>query len=123
METLEKVEHRPVLILTKATREMNRVVGRDPNEVLIEGSMMNRTEAQPVPHDRFSVLLHVTDDVRGIKKTKLFQPADRTLAAVCRDDAAAETSLMQTNARLANDIATLEWIHDLRRRWVVHRTD
>jgi hypothetical protein len=123
MEALEKVEHRPILVLTKATREMNRVVGRDPDEVLIEGSMVNRTEAQPVPHDRFSVLLHVSDDVRGIEKTQLFQPADRTLAAVRRDDPAPDTSLVQTNARLANDIATLEWIHDRRRRWVVHRTD
>ena len=66
METLEEIEHRPVLVLTKPGREMNRVVGRDANEVLIKSSMVDRAEAEAVSHDWLSMLLYVTDDVRSI---------------------------------------------------------
>lgn len=123
METLEEIEHRPVLVLTKPGREMNRVVGRDANEVLIKSSMVDRAEAEAVSHDWLSMLLYVTDDVRSIYKAKFLEPTDRTLAVIGRDDPATKTRLVKTNARLANGIATLERIIDRNRRRVVNRAD
>ena len=46
---------------------MNHVVGRDTNEVLIKGSVVNRAEAWAISHDRLSTVLDVTDNVRGIE--------------------------------------------------------
>ena len=48
MRVLEEGEHRAVLLLEEAVGDVHAVVGTDPDEILIEGAVMDTAEAQTV---------------------------------------------------------------------------
>jgi len=69
------------------------VVGRDADEVLVERSVVDRAQAEPVAHGRLAAVLNVAEDVCSVEKAELLQPADCTLASVRQHDAAAKPCL------------------------------
>ncbi|MGH3093697.1 MAG: hypothetical protein ACRDOG_15415 [Gaiellaceae bacterium] len=81
---------------------------------------MDRAEAEPVAHDGLAVRLRVGDDVGGVQEADLLQPADRALAAVRGDDAAAEPCLVEPHLDVADDVATLDRIVEERGLLLVH---
>jgi hypothetical protein len=44
VKALQELEHRPVLVVEQPPRHLNRVVGWDADEVLVESSVVNRVE-------------------------------------------------------------------------------
>ncbi len=67
LESLQHVEHRAVIVIEEPTGDVNDIVGRDANKILIEGSMMNRAEAQPVRNLGRAGRLEIPDDVRSVE--------------------------------------------------------
>ena len=94
VKSLQQVEHRAVLVLEQPPRDVHDVVGRDADEVLVECSVVDRAQTQPVLDCRLTRLENVAQDVGCVEQAQFLQPADSALAVVCGDDSAAETGLM-----------------------------
>src|SRR5205823_7545214 len=109
---LQKVEHRAVFIIAEAARDVNDVVGRDPNQALVERSVVDRAEAEAIA-DRRLAALDVAQDVRGVEEAELLQPADRALTAVRGDDSAAEARLVEPDSRLSHGVAPFDLLFEL----------
>jgi hypothetical protein len=67
MESLEDFEHRPVVLVHESARHVNLVVGGDAHEILVEGAVVNRAQADSVGHDCLTALIDVPDDVRRVE--------------------------------------------------------
>ena len=80
---------------------MYHVVGRDSDEILVEGTMVDRAEAQPVADNRITLRLGVTDDVRRVEEAQLLQPADRACVPVGDEDIYALTAKAESELRSA----------------------
>ena len=65
---LENLEHRPVLVFEQALSYPHLVIRGDADEVLIEGPMVDRAEAEPVAHHRLAPFVSVADDVRRVEE-------------------------------------------------------
>jgi hypothetical protein len=115
VEGLQNVEHRAVFVIAEAARDVNDVVGRDPNQVLVERSVVDRAEAEAVA-DRRLAALDVAQDVRSVEEAELLQPADRALTAVRGDDSAAEARLVEPDSRLPHGVAALDLL--FKRHWL-----
>ncbi len=74
MRVLEEGEHRAVLLLEEAVGDVHAVVGTDPDEILIEGAVMDTAEAQTVA-DRGLATLGIRRDVGRIEQPDLLQAA------------------------------------------------
>jgi hypothetical protein len=105
VEGLEEVEHRPVLVLEQSAGDVHGVVGRDPHEVLVERTMVDRAETDTVRDGRESLRFDVGGDVRSVEQPLLLQPADGALTTIRGDNPAAETRLMDSDARLSPNFA------------------
>ena len=105
MEALEEVEHRTVLVLKQPPRDVNDVIGRDADEVLVERAVVDSAQAQSVLDRRLAGFFDVADDVRGIEQAQLLEAADRALVGVCGDDAPAKARLVDSHLRLPHDVA------------------
>ena len=110
MELLQQREHRSVLFLEQTLRYPNLVVGRNADEDLVIGSMVNRAEAEPVRNERLAGLLEIADDVRGVEKSRLLEAADRAAGVVREQDLPAKTRLMYPDAYLADSVSPLTLI-------------
>ena len=94
MERLQEFEHRPVFVLQQVAGDVDLVVRRDADEVLVERSVVDRAEAQAVADERLACRLRVTDDVRrGVQEPELLQAADRARVAVGRENPGGERSM------------------------------
>src|SRR5207247_8268920 len=96
VEPLEEIKHRAVILLEESTRYANDVVGRDPDKMLVERAMVNRTEAQPVGYRGCALDQCVPSDVGGIEKAHLSQSADSAAVPVRRQYDCAKATLVQT---------------------------
>jgi hypothetical protein len=67
MEMLQQFEHRSIVVLEEAPRDVNLVVGRDSDEALVERAVMDRTHAQAVGDYRLAVLLEITGDMSSVE--------------------------------------------------------
>jgi hypothetical protein len=94
VEVLQELEHRPVLFVEKRPRNAHLVVRRYTDQLLIERTMMNRTEAQAICHSRGSRVLEVADDVSGIQKADFMQSAHRALIRISGQDQTSEAGLV-----------------------------
>lgn len=121
MEALEELQHRAVVLLEQTGRDADVVVGVDPDEILIEGAVMDRAQADAVAHDGVAVFLEIANDVSGVEQPKLLEPADRALVAVGRQNLTAKAPLMDPDVRLADDVSPLDRVGDPRRLSVVER--
>jgi hypothetical protein len=63
----QDVQHWAVLVLEESFRNVDAVVRRDADEILIERSVMDRAEAQAVLHQRFACRLEIAGDVRRVE--------------------------------------------------------
>ena len=66
MKALEDVEHRTILVLEQALRDVHDIVGRNADEIVVERAMVDRAQAQAVAHGRGAANLQITNDVRCI---------------------------------------------------------
>lgn len=67
MRRFEKLEHRPVLIFQQSVGNVDAVVGRDPDEVLIKRSVVDRAETKPVDDEGLTAVFEIADDVSGVE--------------------------------------------------------
>src|SRR5687767_12589209 len=121
MGALEHVQHRPVIVLEKPPRNPDLVIGRNAYQVVIECPMVDRTQQEPVLDRRLTLDLDVRRDVGSVKETQFFQLANRALAPVGDEDAATESTLVETNACLSYCVAPLERIIEHAWLLLVHR--
>jgi hypothetical protein len=74
----------------------------DPDQVGIEGVMMDLGQRQPIRHDRLSKLLvRIGDDVSRIEQPRLGQMRDRTATAVGAQDGISKGCLMHKLALIS----------------------
>lgn len=85
---------------------MNLAVRRYAYEILVERTVVDRAEAEPVANERLAVLFDVADDVRGVQQPDLFESADRAAVPIRRQDGAPELRLVDALRDLSNDITT-----------------
>src|SRR5205085_2434259 len=105
VKLLQEIEHWSVLVIQQSMRHANDIVRRNPNEVLVERTVVNRAETQTV-RDRGGPLgQRVTHDVRRVEECHLPQPADRTSVFVRRENDRPKATLMQANSHLARGVA------------------
>src|SRR4051794_26137397 len=121
MESLKHVKHRTVFVLAQAAGDVDDVIRRDADEILVERAVVDRAEAQAVGHRRLTALLDVAHYVRGVEQAKLLQAADRALTRVRGDDAATEARLVEPDSRLADGVAALDRVVEAHGLWLVHR--
>src|SRR4051794_31986265 len=93
VKSLQQIKHRPILVIEQATGQVHPVVGRNTNEILVEGAVMDRTEAEPVTNRRHAGELDVRNDVRCVEEPQLAEAADCTSAVVGRDDTSPKARL------------------------------
>src|SRR5665213_3675533 len=89
---------------------MNPVVRGDSNEILVERTVMDRAEAQPIRHVGISPLLKVADDVRSVKQARLLQATDGAAVVVGEENTSAKARLVQADAGVSYGVLPLEWI-------------
>lgn len=102
---------------------MHAPLGRDADEVVVVGAVVEGAEAEPVDHHRRAGLVPVGDDVRGVEQAELLEAADRALVGVRRDDLAAEADLVDPPAHLADGVAALDLVDDRHRLALVVGAD
>ena len=74
---------------------MDVVVGRNADEVLVEGAVVDRAEAQTVLYDGLAASLGVADDVRRVEQPHLPERADRAAVVVRGEHESAEAPLVE----------------------------
>ena len=75
VQALERLEHRAVVLRSQPLGDMHPVVGIDPDQVSVEGSVMDLGERDAVGNDRLAErLVAVGDDVGGVEQHRLGQP-------------------------------------------------
>ena len=86
--------------------------------------MVDRAETDAIRDGRESLRIDIGGDVGSVEQPLLLQPADGALTSIRRDDPAAKTRLMDSDARLSHDVAALERILDQLRlpfvEWTSH---
>jgi len=88
--------------------DVDVVVGRDAYEVLVEGAVVDRAQAQPVGDDGLPGRIGVPENVRRVEQACLLEPADCTLVAVRGEHPSTEAGLVKAHARLPNGVAALD---------------
>jgi len=79
-------------------RDMDSVIGVDPDQMNIEGRMVDLGQRQAVRDDRLpKLLVRIHDDVSGIEQPRLGQMGDRAAASVGAQDGISERCLVQTS--------------------------
>ena len=72
MQVLERLEHRPVVAKHQPARDMDAVVGVDPDRMRVEGSVMYLGQRNAGGHHRlYQHLISVRHDVGRIEKHRL----------------------------------------------------
>ena len=113
MESLQHVEHRSVIVVEELTGDVDAEIWRDPDEILVERSVMDRAQRQPVRHEWSARLLGVADDVRGVQQPYFAKPADRAAIAVRGKHRTPELRLMDPLLDFAHDVAPLDLVGDV----------
>jgi hypothetical protein len=71
MRTLEEIEHRAVLVLLQPPGDVNGVVRRDPDQVLVVRAVVNGAEAKPVRDLGGTHRVDVRRNMSGIEELDL----------------------------------------------------
>jgi hypothetical protein len=91
LKTFQQLQHRAVVLLEEARRDPDRVVGVDPNEIVVERSVVDRAETDAIADDRIASFLEIADDVGSVEQWQLLEPANRTLVSVRGKNLSAKT--------------------------------
>lgn len=92
---------------------MHLAVRRDADEVLVEGTVVDRAEAQTVADQRLALLVGVGDDVRRVEQPDLLERADGAAVAVCGKNGAPELRLVDALLDEPHDVAALDRVADV----------
>ena len=91
-------EKRAIMDSEQPIRDMDSVIGVDPDQMNIEGRMVDLGQRQAVRDDRLpKLLVRIHDDVSGIEQPRLGQMGDRAAASVGAQDGISERCLVQTS--------------------------
>ena len=106
MEPLQPVlQHRAILLLEHVEPHFDPQIRPDPKDIPVESRVMQRTEREPVRHDRQSTRMPVRQNVRRLQQLEVSQPADRAPLSVRTQDAHSERLLVQSKKRRPGRIA------------------
>ena len=84
VQVLQRLQHRSVVLLQKPVGNVDPEIRIDPNEMSVEGSMMDLRKRNSIWHDRLPPRLAlVGNDVRRIKQPLFGQSRDRTTSVIC----------------------------------------
>jgi hypothetical protein len=83
MEPLEAVnQHGAIFLVEDVLAHLDNQIGSDPDEVLVEGSVVELAEGQAVRDHRGSERVHIRHDVRCIEKLLMLEPTERASLAI-----------------------------------------
>jgi len=94
MEPFEEFEHGAIFVVEESLGDVNVVVGRYADEILVKRTVMDGAETEPIGDNRLAPQLEIANDVCGVEQTRLLQPAYRTQARIRNEHVPAEPSLM-----------------------------
>ena len=93
LETMLK--HRPVDFLQHVEAHGDLEVGRDADEVAVEGRVVELAEREAVGNDRLPQRMAVREDVSGFQQLVMAEPADGAALLVGAEHALAKAPLVQ----------------------------
>ncbi|MBI3403255.1 MAG: cupin domain-containing protein [Acidobacteria bacterium] len=88
-------QHRAVRLIEHVLPHFDNGVGRDSNEVPIEGGMMKLAQREAVGNGRHAERIRIRHDMRGLEQFVAFEPAHRTVMLIGANDALAKLRLIQ----------------------------
>ena len=94
METFEKFEHGAIFVVEESPGDVNVVIGRYADEILVKRTVMDGAETKPIRDNRLAPQLEISNDVCGVEQTCLLQPAYRTQVRIRSEHVPAESGLM-----------------------------
>ena len=110
MKSLQDSEHRTILVLQQAARDVDVKVWRNPYEILVERAMVQRAKAQAVTDDGRAGLVGITHDVGGVEQTYFAEPTDRAAILIRGQDRPAELCLMNPLLHRTHHVAPLDLV-------------
>src|SRR5439155_4724725 len=87
--------HRPVDFLQHVEAHGDLEIGRDADEVAVEGGVVELAERKSVGNDRLPKGMAVREDVRGFQQLVMAEPADGAALLVGAEHALAKAPLVQ----------------------------
>ena len=88
---LEGFEHRAVVLVEQSVRDMQSIVGIDPDQMGIEGGMMDFGERHAVRDDGLpELLVLIGNDVRGVEQPLFGQSGQGATPVIGRNNGFAE---------------------------------
>ena len=100
-------QHRAIDLLKKGAVDVDDVVRRDSEEVLIESRVMDLAQRQSVAYVRIAPSFPVADDVGGVQQLPVAEPANSTPGLVGSDHASPELPLVKPLADESLAVAAL----------------
>ena len=96
LEALEAMpKHRPVDFFQHVEAHGDLEVGRDADEVAVEGGVVELAERETVGNDRLPQGMAVGEDVGGFQQLIMAEPADGAALLIGAEHALAKTPLVQ----------------------------
>lgn len=96
VKTLEAVnQHRAILLVEYIATNLDDVVRRDSDHVLVEGGVVEGAQCDAVPYRRHTVRIRVGHDVSRIEELIAPQAADRAVMLVRPHNAFPKLALVQ----------------------------
>jgi len=123
LKALQDVEHWPVLIVEQPLGDVHLVVRRNTNQIVIEGAVMNRTQAEPVRDLGSAGRIEIAHDVGCVEESDLLESADRALVTVGGNHKPAEAPLVEADLHFPRGVLSLERIVDNGWLVIVDRSD
>lgn len=97
-------QHRAIDFYEDVGSDLDDVVGTDPEDVGVEGCVMDLAEREAVRHDRIATVVTVSEDVRSVEQLYVSDLTDGAALAVRAQDALAERSLVEAHHGEARDV-------------------
>jgi hypothetical protein len=86
--------------------DLHNVIRTDAKEVTIESCVMKLAQGKAVPNDRLSFRLGIANDVSGIEKLFVPQPAERALMTICIENSLPKGALVKALADSGGDVSS-----------------
>jgi len=99
-----RLQHRAIDLAKDSGRDMDDARGIDPEEVAVEGQVVNGAERQSIDDRRDPGRLDVWNDVRGLNERSFAERADRAAVAVRAHDVDLEALLVEAMARFSRRV-------------------